>query len=140
MKREAIMALLREKGFRATEGRVALIEALSKRPSPEPIEKIAVSVSRTLDAANVYRALLAFTKAGIVRTIDFRDGKTYYELASDRHHHHHVVCTDCGKIEDVHGCIPALEKKVLAQSRSFSMIDSHSLEFFGMCKACAGKS
>lgn len=136
MKRKDVEALVRSRGFRATAGRIALIESLSRCRAPEPIEKIAALVSRTLDAANVYRALLAFERAGIVRRADFHDGKTHYELALDRKHHHHIVCEGCGKIEDVHGCTSALEKTALSQSRSFKAIESHSLEFFGICKSC----
>jgi len=136
MKRKDTEEVLRGHGFRATAGRIALIGALSRCPKPEPIEKIAKIVSRSLDAANVYRALEAFTAAGIARRIDFRDSKTYYELALDRHHHHHIVCVVCGKIEDVHGCAPSLEKMALSRSKSFSAIQSHSLEFFGLCKSC----
>ncbi len=137
MKRKDIENILRKRGFRATDGRVLLIDALSKCRAPETIEKITKLVSRFLDAANVYRALEAFEKVGIVRRTDFHDGKTYYELAFDRHHHHHIVCTKCGKIEDVKGCSPKLEKSILANSKSFSSINSHSLEFFGICKSCA---
>lgn len=136
MKRKDIEDMLREKDFRATEGRVALVKALSKRSAPEPIEKISKLVSHSIDAANVYRALEAFEKSGIARKIDFHDGKTYYELSVDRHHHHHIVCTRCGKIEDVSGCEPKLEKKALSHAKHFSSIDSHSLEFFGLCKSC----
>ncbi len=137
MKKKNIEEILQKYEFRATDGRVNLIAALSKCRAPETIEKIAKMVSRSLDAANVYRALEAFEKAGIVRKTDFHDGKTYYELVLDRHHHHHIICVKCGKIEDVVACGPTLQKSVLAKSKSFSSIDSHSLEFFGVCKSCA---
>jgi len=137
MKRKEIENLLRSYGFRATVGRIVLIETLSKCPKPESIEKITKLVSRFIDAANVYRALEAFTLIGIVRKIDFRDSKTYYELALDRHHHHHIMCVKCNRIEDVHG--PSLEKNALSQSKAFSSIDNHSLEFFGVCRTCAKK-
>ncbi len=139
MKRIDIEHLLQKYSFRATEGRVALVEALSKCRAPETIEKITKLVSRFLDATNVYRALEAFEKVGIVRKIDFHDSKTYYELISDRHHHHHIVCARCGKIEDVHGCGSSLEKIALLESKSFSSVTSHSLEFFGLCRACTSR-
>ncbi len=139
MKRKDVDAILRKHGFRATKGRVALIETLSKCSKPESMEEITKLVSRSLDAANVYRALEAFAKTEIARKIDFQNGRTYYELSLDRHHHHHIVCTKCGRIEDIRGCKPKLEKEALTQAKSFSSIDSHSLEFFGTCKTCDKK-
>src|SRR5882724_9215406 len=104
MKSSDIASLLRQHGFRATPGRIALIAALSCSPSPESIEPLTSKVKGTLDAANVYRSLESFVTAGLVRKIDLGDAKSYYEFALDRKHHHHIVCTDCGRIEDVKGC------------------------------------
>ena len=136
MKRKDIESILRNRNFRATSGRISIIETLSKCSVPQSVEKITKLVSSSIDAANVYRALEAFAKKGIARKIDFRDGKTYYELSLDRRHHHHIVCTNCGKVEDVSGCGSNTEKLALSQSKHFSSISSHSLEFFGLCKSC----
>ncbi|MDB5238754.1 MAG: Transcriptional regulator, Fur family [Candidatus Parcubacteria bacterium] len=140
MKTSDITTLLRAKGFRATQGKIALIAALLDSPSPESIETLAGKIKGALDAANVYRSLESFVAAGLVRRIDLGNAKSYYEFAVDRKHHHHIVCTDCGRIEDVKGCSEALDKTALKASTSFSAIQSHSLEFFGLCRPCTKKS
>jgi Fe2+ or Zn2+ uptake regulation protein len=47
------------------------------------------------------------------------------------------VCVQCGMIEDVDACsIEGIEKRIMQHSRSFNSIQSHTLEFFGLCRAC----
>jgi Fe2+ or Zn2+ uptake regulation protein len=43
----------------------------------------------------------------------------------------------CGKVEDVRQYdIATLGAAVLHQSKHFASIEDHSLEFYGVCKAC----
>jgi len=52
-------------------------------------------------------------------------------------HHHHIVCEQCGALEDIENCNQvSLQKEILKHSKSFKVINSHSLEFFGICKNC----
>lgn len=136
MKREEIQILLRKEGYKATEGRVALIFELAKRKEPQTILSLSKRLKSVFDETNIYRALESFVKSGFVRKIDFQKSHAYYELALGEHHHH-LVCAECGKIEDVDLCVDSIEKKALKDSKSFSSIKSHSLEFFGICRQCA---
>lgn len=129
-------ALLREAGFRATPGRIALLLALAEVEKPLTVAALHARVKKNLDPVTLYRALESLAKKGIVKRVDFRHGHAHYEL--QQRHHHHLVCTDCGVVEDVEIC-PAekLETQVVKGSRRFKSIYSHNLEFFGRCKACA---
>jgi Fur family ferric uptake transcriptional regulator len=91
-----------------------------------------------MDKVTLYRALEDFSKSKIVAKINLQDVAVYYEFLHTDHHHHHIVCEKCGKLEDIEHCSPlVLEKEILKHSKSFSSIASHSLEFFGVCKACS---
>ena len=127
--------VLREAGFRATFGRVALLEALEKAGKPIRVEELAKKLGKQIDITNLYRALEALAKAGIVRRVDLRPEFVHYELAEGKHHHH-LVCDSCGKVEDVHLQEPALERSALRATRSFALVRTHSLEFFGTCRGC----
>jgi Fur family ferric uptake transcriptional regulator len=65
-------------------------------------------------------------------------GKIYYELFGE--HHHHLVCLRCKQIADVKvdGCRENFEQLFLKNS-DFKVL-GHSLEFYVICKECAGKS
>jgi Fe2+ or Zn2+ uptake regulation protein len=91
-----------------------------------------------MNQVTVYRSLDALYKAQIVKRVNLEHDHAHFELAAGREHHHHAVCRNCGYIENIeipHAAKPELE--ALKQTKGFSMLDSYSLEFFGLCKKCA---
>jgi len=91
-----------------------------------------------INQTTLYRALESLTDSGVVRKVDLGHAHVHYEIVEGVPHHHHIVCNSCGKIEDIQNCgSDALEKKILGLSKTFHLIKSHSLEFFGVCNACA---
>jgi Fe2+ or Zn2+ uptake regulation protein len=135
--RKDLQKVLRDAGFRSTEGRIALLSALKRAPKPLSVEALSRRISPRLDEANVYRALEAFAAAGIARRVDLQHGHAHYERAHGDDHHH-IVCTACQKVEDFTGCeYEKIAGKALKQTRSFAKVTNHSLELFGLCAACA---
>lgn len=131
-------ALLREKGLRATTGRLALLRTLAEQDAPASIERIAELLPARLDTVTLYRALEALRTAGLVERTDLGHGHAHYELLAGRPHHHHAICRSCGTVEDVeipHAARP--EKEAEARTKRFAAIDSYALEFYGTCVACA---
>lgn len=134
----AIEELLKQHGFRLTLGRIALITFLKDVKKPISAREMQLGMKYKMDKVTLYRALEDFSKAKIIAKINLQDTATYYEFMHKHHHHHHIVCEGCGTIEDIRNCNQSdLEKEVLASSKRFTTINSHSLEFFGTCKACS---
>jgi len=81
----------------------------------------------------IYREIASFVSSGIVKEIDFGDGVKRYE-SSRRNHHHHLICNSCKKVDDI-----AIDEdyllKGIGRNTGFR-IQSHSLEFFGLCANC----
>lgn len=140
MKKEAdidFKTMLRDAGLKATPGRLVILDVLKKEKDPAAISEIYKKIGKKVNNVTVYRAIEDLVKAGIVRQIDFGHTHAYYELIPGRNHHHHIVCKGCGDIEDVEVCgTEKIEKKILGSSKKFKSINSHSLEFFGVCKTC----
>ena len=135
---QSFSTLLRQYGFRATPGRIDLLQALKTAGKPLSIAAVAKKLKKKMDYASVYRALEALTDSGLVRRMSLGHAHTHYELTAGITHHHHIVCESCSHIEDIEDCdTTRIEKKTLKQSRDFSSIEFHSLEFFGLCKKCA---
>ena len=82
-------ARLRAAGFRATFGRVKLLELLAKNQRPLRVETIAKAMGKHMDQANAYRALEAFAERGLVRRVDLGHPHTHYEIAMDMREHPH---------------------------------------------------
>ena len=132
-------AILRAGGHKATRGRIALLIALARAGRELTITEIRHRLKKKMDEVTVYRALEALATSGIVRRVDLRHAHAHYELITGKQHHHHLVCTSCGKVEDIAVCgTDRLEKEALARSTAFTKLQDHALEFFGMCKKCTG--
>jgi len=137
--RKELQKVLRDKGFRSTEGRLALLSVLKQSHRPLPVAELARRTGTRLDEVNVYRALEAFAAAGISRRVDLQHGHTHFEL-NDKHDHHHIACISCERVEDFTGCeYDKLARKALRQTHRFARVTNHSLELFGVCTTCASQ-
>jgi len=126
--------LLRAKKFKVTPSRTALLSLLIQKHTPMTVEDIQGLLKSKVNKTTIYRALDTFVEKGILYQTHFRDGKTYYEHQD--HHHHHIVCTSCGIKEEVSLCIKSSLLSILKQSKNFTVIHDHVLEFFSLCNAC----
>lgn len=132
-------ALLQGHGYRLTPGRIALLVFLKSKKVPLTASDIQNQINHKLDKVTLYRALEDFVTSKIIAKVNLNNQASYYEfIHHDHHHHHHIVCEKCGKIEDIEHCNQTnLQKEILKHSKSFTTINYHSLEFFGICKACS---
>ena len=130
--------LIRNKGLRVTPARVAVLNVLSDSKHPLDIASIWDALSRKridADQATVYRIIENFIQKDLILRLQFQEKKFFYE--AKREEHHHIVCTNCGKIEDVSKCnIKRLVSEI--ERNSGFRVESHSLEFFGVCEVCRG--
>jgi Fe2+ or Zn2+ uptake regulation protein len=128
---------LRTFGQKATKDRLALLSILEKASAPLSVHRIREKTDDAMAETTIYRTMETFSDLGIVKKIDFQHGHAHYELALGIKHHHHLVCTSCGKIEDIGSCTADdLAKHALKKSKQFTVIEYHSLEFFGTCLSC----
>lgn len=129
---------------RYTSKRKALVDVLARSGRPLTIPDI-LEATAELPQSSVYRNLAVLEEAAAVRRIAGGGDFALYELSEDiTEHHHHLVCTDCGRVEDVtlpeavEDVIDTAEARV-AQATGFA-IDHHSLDFMGLCPECRGAS
>jgi Fur family ferric uptake transcriptional regulator len=129
---------LRNAGFRATAGKIAILTVLSGMSEPLSVSGILKKLKGKVDTVTVYRAVEDLSRAGLVRRVDLGHQHAHYEVVDSKgRHHHHLVCRMCGAVEDVEQCDPAhLEGAVLRKSKRFASIETHTMEFFGICREC----
>jgi Fur family ferric uptake transcriptional regulator len=128
-------------GLKATKPRIALVDLLLKEAEPTSAAGIHARLGGKTDLATVYRMLGPMVETGLVAEIKHpRHEHSLYELSYGRPHHHHAVCTKCGDMEDIGGCVAEdLNARARGGLRKFRSIQSHSLEFFGLCRNCERK-
>lgn len=136
-----ILAKLKAKGHRFARIRKAILDLLihSLEPlSPSDIQRILSHKKISVHKTSVYRQLAFLKEQNLIRELQFRDKSKRYEIIPDNHHHH-IICTRCGKIEDVElsGDLDA-EEKMIVVNKNFTVLD-HSLEFYGICGKCQDK-
>lgn len=135
---DAALARLREARLRVTQPRKAMLHALAAAHAPISIEDLHNALDAGVaDLVTVYRSVLAFLESGIVQRHPLENGKHLYCLAdAHRHsHHHHVICRQCGRMDEIDGCI-AGQFESLAREYGYTQI-SHVFEIYGVCARCA---
>lgn len=122
--------------LRQTKGRNKILDILQKESTPVDVLHIISHLENEkieLNQATVYRILDAFSRKGIIKKLEFLEGKFRYEV--DKGDHHHFICQNCNLIEDISDCNIKKWEKELENKKGF-LIKNHSLEFFGVCQKC----
>ncbi len=135
---ETFTDLLTKNGLKVTAARMAVLETLKKADKPVDSQYLIDELSETLgvDRVTIFRIVNALTEKDIIRKLEFREGKSRYELNTKDHHH--IICEKCGKIEDVLGCgVKELEEEI--GKKTGYIVKRHSLEFYGLCSDCQNK-
>lgn len=127
------------KGFevKATPARLAVMKFLETSSQPVDVKTILDYLSKeniNTDPATIFRMMNVFVDKDILKKIDFKEGKTRYEL-SNNGDHHHLICTSCGRVESIEDSYMSGFEKEINKKKKF-LVKSHSLEFFGICLSC----
>lgn len=127
--------LLRERGLRVTEPRVAVLAYLAstdRHPTAEEVETAVNADGPILSRASVYNVLHSLTRAGLVAGMSLKDGAARYDAHVAPHHH--LVCRACGRVEDVAWAdFGVAERGVLPDGRP---VRTRSLTLDGVCTDC----
>jgi Fur family ferric uptake transcriptional regulator len=140
---ETVAGRLRAVGQRYTPQRGALVATLAR--ARKPLSTAEIVETRTGPQSSVYRNLAVLEHAGVVRRVIAEGGFARFELAEAlTEHHHHLICSSCGKVEDV-TIPPDLETTMdrtvdrLAKRSGFASV-RHRLDLIGTCRACASSA
>jgi len=132
---------IREKGFRITKPRKAVIDVLA-------LSQHALDASQVFDLArkdcpslglvSVYRTLEMLESLDLIQRVHQPDGCHAY-LAGFTGHQHLLICTGCGKTlffagEDMDNLFDRVTQE------SGYQINDHWLQLFGLCKKCKEKT
>jgi Fur family ferric uptake transcriptional regulator len=124
-------------GYRLTEPRRALAEVIADQAGHfTAADLVAEARTRRLGVgrATVFRTLDVLEDLGAIERLDLPSGEHAY-VACDPVHHHHIVCSRCGRIDEIDdaGLRPVVRE--VARQTGFR-VDEHRLELFGLCPAC----
>ena len=127
---------LKSSNLKSTSARVGVMKFLESVEKPADAVMILSDLKKegiSADPATIYRILDILYKKGLIQRLELGEGKYRYEKSES--HHHHLICTNCGKVEDVEGEFLKKIEEQIYKDKKFRL-KSHSLEFFGLCKNC----
>jgi Fe2+ or Zn2+ uptake regulation protein len=128
---------LRSRGQRVTPQRLVILDALRELDRHITADEIHAAVSERLpnvSAPTVYATLELFEELGLVRRINLAGGAALYDPRPDDHHH--LVCTQCGRVEDLDSGVD-LGATIRAASRRGFRPDRAEVVVHGRCARCA---
>lgn len=121
---------------RNTRQKAAIRDAFEQagRPlSTNEVLDLAQSKVGGLGIATVYRNVKSLVDEGWLSTVELPGETPRYEV-SGKDHHHHFQCERCGRVFEIHGCLPGWDRLAAA---GYS-VDRHELVLYGSCPECNG--
>jgi Fur family transcriptional regulator, ferric uptake regulator len=138
---EIVDELLRRSRQRYTLGRRQLVQLLVDAGRPVTIPELQ-GLGAAQSQSSLYRNLAVLEQCGVVHRLASTDDVARYELTEElSEHHHHLLCSMCGRLEDV-VLPPHLEKALAdaadeARRQAGFAVDSHRIELVGTCVTCS---
>jgi Fe2+ or Zn2+ uptake regulation protein len=124
---------IREKGFRLTSQRIAILNALHESGGHLVRTEIYERVAPALTEPTVYRNLEFLVRHGLVRVTHTGNGRLEYELA--RHPHHHLVCRICGAEIELGADTMQAVFDQLESATGYRLTENH-ITLAGICPHC----
>ena len=134
---EELLSNLRERGYRLTPQRVALLRLLATsegHPSASDLYDQLQAQFPTTSPGTVYKTLSLLKDLDEVLELGFSDDDNRYD-GNKPYPHPHLICVRCRKITDPEVSLAQnLVQEVARQSR-FRIV-GHRLDFYGLCPDC----
>ncbi len=133
-----VEAILVQHGYRLTQPRAAVVEAVLRYTHPFTAEQLVANVGTsnggTIGRATIYRTLEILASLDVLTRLIQPDGHPAY-ICDSLGHRHHIVCSGCGTAVAFTFCPVEDLVPSLARDTAFEIHD-HLLEVFGVCPSC----
>jgi Fe2+ or Zn2+ uptake regulation protein len=137
MATEIWLSQLQEHGYRLTEARRAVVDAIQKSEyalTPVQVYDLARKKYAALGLVTVYRTLEKLEELHLIQRVHQPQGCQAF-IAAGHGHEHLLLCQNCGQVtffagDDLDALIATISGKTGYQ------IQDHWLQLFGLCQAC----
>ena len=137
MTAQSWLTQLKENGYRLTNARKAVIEAVAGTTlalNPLDVYEQAKAGCPGLGLVTVYRTLEKLEELGLIQRVHQPDGCNAYLPHADGHQHL-IICQQCGKAEYFEGDDMNAFFERVADEHGFT-VNEHWLQLFGTCSDC----
>lgn len=128
-------AILKEHNLKVTPQRVAIVEELyaNGHMNIDDLYKKLLAKFPSISLATIYKNINAMVEKLFLNEVKIPETKSVYELTKEEHSH--LVCSECGKIEDLMLDTSSLVSEAKAL-REFTIKET-SVIFTGLCPSCS---
>jgi Fur family transcriptional regulator, ferric uptake regulator len=129
---------LRNVGLKVTVPRMKILKILEDanqhHMSAEDVFKRLMEQGEDVGLATVYRVLIQFETAGLIKRHNFESGHSVYEI-NQGEHHDHLVCQKCGAVAEFYDETIEKQQSSVAEKLGFEITD-HNHTIYGICQSC----
>jgi Fur family peroxide stress response transcriptional regulator len=134
---ERMLAKLKDKSFRLTPQRLAVLKILAEEethPSVAQVYDRVIKEFPTTSLATVYKTIILLKDLNEVLELGFPDGSNRYDGVKP-FPHPHMICTRCKKIVDPELTSLSDLNQEMSRKTGYQIL-YHRLDFFGLCPEC----
>ncbi|MCX7125764.1 MAG: ferric iron uptake transcriptional regulator [Gammaproteobacteria bacterium] len=129
---------LKQAGLKITTPRLKILELMENaKPhhmSAESIHQRLKDQGDNVGLATVYRVLIQFETAGLIRRHNFEGGFSVFEIEHGEHHDH-MVCERCGAVKEFTDDLIEKRQAEIAKESGFQITEHHHT-IYGICQRC----
>jgi len=134
---------LKSKQYKLTTQRQKVLRIFEENPnthlSAEDVYNMLHAEDKSIGLATIYRTLELLYDMGILKKLNFGDGRARYEIDDGSSApHHHLLCVSCDKIIEFDYDLFAILEKEVVKKHGFQVLE-HNVTFLGQCKDCSAK-
>lgn len=135
------LAACHEARMRLTSVREAILSFLARQRLPATLDMVleAEGVSGQRDTTTVYRTLMMFKEAGVVRLVGTPQKVSHFVLNSPGTNNHFLVCLGCGRLAELPAFTILEQLDQLIYETTGCTAVNHDLEVHAFCPACRMK-
>ena len=134
---EYLVGRIRERGYRVTPQRLAILRVLADsggHPSAEQVYARIRESYPTTSLGTVYKVIGMLKEMGEVLELGFANDDNRYD-GNRPYPHPHLICVDCRTIIDPEVEMLGNLTHEVAQRTGYEVL-SHRLDFYGLCPDC----
>ena len=128
------MAVLENRGYKATAPRKAIVKLLERKHESFTTEALSEELP-SVGRATVYRTIKLLLEAGVVCKLLMMDGAHVYSLTRVGHRHHHSVCVQCGAVGEFKAATIDRALRAIGADIPGQVVDHH-IELYVTCHDC----